>query len=374
MKLTAKRQRHDSRPTFAVLGAGHGGLAMAGHLALMGFPVRLWNRSAERIEHVIDRGGIDMEGVVEGLGRLDLASNDISEVLDGADVVMVVVPASGHRYVAEQCAPYLKSNHVVVLNPGRTFGALEFIHVLREKKAKARPTVSEAQTFIYVSRHADFAKARILQIKNSVPLAAIPAHRTPYVLSRVRNAFPQFVAASNVLETSLDNIGAIFHPGVTILNAARIESTHGDFEYYLEGVSPSSAKILEAADAERVALGAALGIHLHTARQWLYLAYDSPGKSLHDAIQATPGYKGVRAPATLTHRYLLEDVPMSLVPMASVGKQVGVRTPTIEALIHLASIIHARDFWSEGRTVRRVGLHGMSVKDIRILAVRGVPR
>jgi len=369
-----RRRRAERKQTFAVLGAGHGGLAMAGHLALMGFPTRLWNRSPERVEQVIDRGGIDVEGVIEGFGNLELATNEIKPAIKDADVIMVVVPATGHRQVALECAEHLTENQIVVLNPGRTFGALEFMQVLSEKKIRRMPTVAEAQTFIYVSRHTDFARARIMQIKNSVPLAAVPAHKTPNVLETVRKAFPEFVAATNVLETSLDNIGAIFHPTLTLLNASRIESTHGDFEYYLEGVSPSTSKILESADSERVALGTALGVHLHTAREWLYLAYASAGKTLFDAIQSTPGYKGVRAPSTLTHRYILEDVPMSLVPMVSAGKMLGVRTPTLTSLIHLASSIHSKDFMAEGRTVDKLGLSGKSVKEIRMLAVMGFPR
>jgi opine dehydrogenase len=372
--MSPKKKRPDRKPIFAVLGAGHGGLAMAGHLAIMGFHTRLWNRSRERVDNVIDRGGIDVEGEIEGFGNLDLATDDIGEAIEGADFVMVVVPSSGHRNVAELCAPHLKPEQKVVLNPGRTFGALEFMQVLRDKKVKRMPIVAEAQTFIYVSRHSEFARARILQIKNSVPLAAIPAHKTPDILSDLRKAFPEYVAASNVLETSLDNIGAIFHPTLTILNAARIEATHGDFEYYLEGISQSTAKMVEAADAERVALGTALGVHLHTAREWLYLAYGSSGKTLYDAIQATPGYKGVRAPPSLTHRYIIEDVPMSLVPMVSAGNQLGVRTPTLSALIHMASTIHEVDYWTSGRTMDKVGLAGKSVEDIRLLAVKGVSK
>ncbi|MEM2891212.1 MAG: NAD/NADP octopine/nopaline dehydrogenase family protein [Thermoplasmata archaeon] len=372
--LARRRKVSETSPTFAVLGAGHGGLAMAGHLALMGFRTNLWNRSKERVEHIVDRGGVDLEGVVEGFGKLDVATDDIKEAIEDADVIMVVVPATGHRDVARQCAPYLRREQTVVLNPGRTFGALEFMQVLKEARLRERPTVAEAQTFIYVSRHTDFARARIMQIKNSVPLAAIPAHRTPDVLALVRQAFPQFVAATNVLETGLDNIGAIFHPTLTLLNAARIESTHGDFEYYLEGVSPFTARVLEAADAERVAIGTALGVHLHTAREWLYLAYSSAGKTLYEAIQATPGYKGVRAPSTLTHRYILEDVPMSLVPMVSVSRQLGVETPTLCSLIHIASLIHACDFWKTGRTVDKLGMAGLSVKEIRMLALEGVVR
>lgn len=344
---------------------------MAGHLSKMGFPTRIWNRSKERIDHIVDRGGIDIEGVVEGFGKVDCATCDINTAIDGVDVVMIVVPASGHRYVAEKCAPYLTTQQTVVLNPGRTFGAIEFQHVLKERGIRARPTIAEAQTFLYVSRHTDFTRARIFQIKNSVPVAAIPAYKTPEVLGKVRRAYPQFVAGSNVLETSLDNIGAIFHPTLTILNAARIESTHGDFEYYLEGVSPSTSKILEAADSERVSIGTALGIHLHTAREWLYLAYDSPGRTLYDAIQATPGYKGVRAPSTLFHRYIYEDVPMSIVPMVSIGELIRVDTPILRSFIHLASAMSSQDFWEAGRTIDKIGLAEKSVKEIRMIAMRG---
>jgi len=372
--LRRRRRMKEDAPTFAVLGAGHGGLAMAGHLALMGFRTSLWNRSTERVDHVNDRGGVDLEGVVEGFGRVDVATNDIGEAVEDADVVMVVVPANAHRDVARQCAHHLETGQIVLLNPGRTFGAIEFMQVLREAGTRERPTIAEAQTFLYVSRHTDFARARIMHIKNSVPLAAIPAHKTPDVLAVVRRAFPQFVAATNVLETGLDNIGAIFHPTLTLLNAARIESTHGDFEYYLEGVSPMTARVLEAADAERVAIGTALGVHLHTAREWLYLAYSSAGKTLYEAIQATPGYKGVRAPSTLTHRYILEDVPMSLVPMVSAGRQLGVETPTLSSLIHIASLIHSCDFWKTGRTMERLGMAGLSVRQIRRLALEGVSR
>jgi opine dehydrogenase len=368
-----KKSASESKPTFAVLGAGHGGIAMAGHLALMGFPTSLWNRSQEKIDQVEDRGGVEVMGVVEGFGKLEFATSDIKEAINGADMIMVVVPASGHRYIAKKCAKHIKPDQIVVLNPGRTFGAIEFMQTLKEEGVKAMPTVSEAQTFVYVARHADYATSHIMHIKNSVPLAAVPAHRTPKVLEVLNAAFPQFVAASNVLETSLDNVGAVFHPTMTLMNATRIESTHGDFEYYLEGVTPSTAKVLENADAERVNLGKALGVRLHTAREWLYLAYDSPGRTLYDAIQATPGYKGVRAPASLTHRYILEDVPMSIVPMASVGRMLDVETPTLNSLIHLASLIHSTDFWEEGRTAERVGLAGMSVKQIRMLAVKGVP-
>jgi opine dehydrogenase len=348
------------KPKFAVLGAGHGGLAMAGHLAIMGYQVNIYTRNSERIEQVKLRGAIEVEGEVEGYGNIQIASTDIKEVIEDVDIIMVVVPAMAHRFMAEQCAPYLKDNQIIILNPGRTFGAIEFRNILNnEKKIKANVTVAETQTFIYVSRHLEFAKAKIFQIKNSVPLAAIPAHKTPEVLKIIRKVFPQFVAGTNVLETSLDNIGAIFHPAITLLNAARIEDMSRDFEFYIDGVTPMMSKILEALDFSRVALGQAVGIRLHTARQWLYLAYDSPG------------YRGVTAPKTLIHRYVREEVPMSLVPMSSLGDLLNVPTPTIDAIIHLGCVLQESDYWSEGRTVKKLGLDGMTVEQIRSLVLKG---
>jgi opine dehydrogenase len=61
--------------------------------------------------------------------------------------------------MAEKCAPHLKDRQIVILNPGRTYGANEFRHILRdEQKANADVTVAETQTLLYVSRHEEFAK------------------------------------------------------------------------------------------------------------------------------------------------------------------------------------------------------------------------
>ena len=48
--------------SFAVIGAGNGGQAMAGFLALRGFGVNLWNRSEDKITALNEIGGIILEG------------------------------------------------------------------------------------------------------------------------------------------------------------------------------------------------------------------------------------------------------------------------------------------------------------------------
>jgi opine dehydrogenase len=365
----------ERRPVFCVLGAGHGGMAMAGHLALKGFSVRLYNRSPERLRPVQQSGSIQIiashDDLPRGDGFISLATADIAQALDGADIIMVVVPATGHAFMAEQSAPHLRDGQIIVLHPGRTGGALEFHHILREKGVRADVIVAEAQTLLYAARVVNLAQVQIFGVKRSVPLAAIPAHRTPEVIRALAPAYREFVPGDNVMKTSMDNIGAIFHPAVTVLNCARIESTHGDFEYYIDGITPATARVLEAIDAERVAVGAAMGFHCMTAREWLYFAYDAAGKTLYDAIRANQGYYGIKAPHIVEHRYIWEDVPMSLVPIASMGELLGVPCPTIRSIVHLANLMHGCDYWQTGRTADKMGMAGRSLREIRRLVMEG---
>jgi len=360
--------RHiEDLPTFCVLGAGHGGLAMAGHLSLTGCKVNLYNRNPEHIRAVEARMGIEVEGEIDGFAELNAVTSDPAEALDQVDVLMVVVPATAHRDIAATIAPHLRDGQIVVLNPGRTGGALEVAQVIRQINPTARPYIAEAQTLLYASRIVHPGQVRIFSIKNSVPVAALPSYMGPDILPIIRKALPQFIPGDSVLKTSMENIGAVFHPAITILNAGRIEDTHGDFDYYVQGVTPAVASVLEAVDQERVAVAGALGIRAHSAREWLYFSYDAAGRTLLEAIRANRAYVGIKAPATMQHRYISEDVPASLVPIASIGEMLGVETPTIRALIRMASVMHDVDYWAMGRTVDKLGLEGLSVKEIRFL-------
>ncbi|MDP2976872.1 MAG: NAD/NADP octopine/nopaline dehydrogenase family protein, partial [Anaerolineales bacterium] len=291
---------------YTVIGAGHGGKAMAAHLALMGFNVTLYNRTADHVAAIKKRGGIDLEsseGGPDGFGKLSRVTSDMGEALKKAEMIMVVVPSSAHADIAKTAAPYLRAGQIVILHQGRTCGAIEFVKVIRDNGCTADVIVAEAETFIYASRSDGPAQARIFRIKEAVPLAALPATHTQRVLDAVNPAYPQFIDGENVLETGLNNMGAIFHPALTLLNAGWIEATHGDYQFYIDGVTPSVARVLEVLDRERVTIASSLGIRARTALEWLKLAYDTIGEDLHEAIHNQPGYYGIKAPPTLNHRY-----------------------------------------------------------------------
>ncbi|NLF78658.1 MAG: NAD(P)-binding domain-containing protein [Chloroflexi bacterium] len=358
-----------------IIGAGHGGKAMAADLAIRGHAVRLYNRTYENIQTIAARGGIELEletGSQE-LGPIHTVTDDMARALDGAHLIMVVVPASGHRDIAEACAPHLVDGQIVVLNPGRTGGALEFRHVLAEAGCTAEIIIAETETFLFASRSNGPAQAQIFRRKNTVPLAALPSTHTQTVLDVLQEVYPQFIAAQNVLHTSLNNMGAVFHPALVLLNAGWIEATGGDFEFYIDGVTPSTALILERLDRERVTVATAMGIRAQTACEWLSRAYSAHGNNLFEAMHDNPGYKGITAPRTLRHRYIFEDVPYSLVPIAELGRRFGVDVWGMESMIQLACVIDGTDYRHRGRTLERMGLVGLSLPEIARLVETGSP-
>ena len=360
---------------YTVIGAGHGGKSMAAHLALMGLQVTLYNRTFDHISVIKQRGGIELESAENGprgFGELACATSNMAEALEDAQVIMVVTPSSAHADIAKVAAPHLKDGQIVILHPGRTCGALEFKKGMLDAGCTADVTIAEAETFIYASRSDGPAQAHIFRIKEAVPLAALPANRTQSVLDAIRPAYPQFIDGINVLNTGMNNMGAIFHPALTLLNAGWIERTHGDYQFYIDGVTQSTARVLEVLDRERVTVASSLGLRARTAQEWLKLAYNTVGEDLNEAIHNQPGYYGIKAPPTLNHRYIFEDVPMSLVPIASLGMRYGVSVRGMESIIRLGSIIHRTDYWRRGRTVEKLGLENLSVSELTNYVNEGI--
>ncbi|MGM0419415.1 MAG: NAD/NADP octopine/nopaline dehydrogenase family protein [Bacillota bacterium] len=348
----------------AILGAGNGGLALAGFLAWRGYKTKLFNRSENRLTELIENPVIKLQGLFQGEGRLEHVSTNIAEVIDGADVIIIVTPANGHEFMAELLAEHLVPGQVILLSPGRTGGCLEFKNILNKNSVQTEVILAETQTFLFASRSLLNRTSHIFGAKRIVEAAVFPAEKTEKVAEMLHPIFPQFVFTDNILKTGLDNIGAIFHPAPTLLNMAWIESTGGKFNYYQEGISQSVAKVLAQMDNERMKVAEAFGIKPVSAEEWLRISYGAEGETLYELLQANEYYHGIRAPIGLNHRYITEDVPMSLVPISSLAKLVNIETSTIDLIINLASLVGGVDYRSTGRNLKRLGLEGLSIDEI----------
>ncbi len=344
---------------WAIIGGGNGGQSLAGHLSLMGFSVRLYDIFEETIAAISDLGGIQVEGAVQGFGKLDLATTDIGKALDGADIVMVVAPATAHRAIAETCAPALIDGQIVILHPGATCGSLEFRQVLADKGCTARVTLAETNTLVYACRSPKPGHAKIIGIKSDLVVAAMPASDTARVAAIFQEAFPQVVAGKNVLQPSFGNANAIVHPAPSLLNTSLIESKH-EWSYYYDGITPSIGAFVERLDKERIDLAKAFEIDIVPILDWYRIAYGVDKPTLTEAVRSNPAYDGIAGQKDLRTRYILEDIPTGLVPMIELGRLAGVPTPRMEVVAKLGEYLVEDDFFTKGRTLKNLGLEHMS--------------
>jgi len=353
-----------TKPVWAVIGGGNGGQSAAGHLGILGFPVRLYDIFEETIREIKNRGGVKVGGVVEGFGPVELATTSIKDAVYGAEVIMVIAPALVHKDIARSLAPHLKAGQIIFIHPGATFGAIEFYREFATAGAPVNNlTIYEAQSLLYACRSESPGVVSIKGIKQKLVVAALPASKTEAAVAVLAEAFPQMIPGINVLETGLTNLNAMMHPGPSLLNTSLIESNH-EWKYYLEGITPTIGNFVERLDKERVALGKAVGLELLGVLAMYHEMYGVEAPTLSETVRLNPAYKDIQGQKKVDTRYILEDIPMGLVPMVSLARKLGVPCRMMETIIRLGEDVLEKDLTSTGRTLESLGLADMSSAEL----------
>lgn len=346
----------------AILGAGNGGFAAASHLHSHGASVRLYNRSAATIRSVQEVGGIGYSGVAgEGFAQISVITNELGVALAGTDLIIICLPAAAFAGLARDLAPLLDGSIPIILNPGSTGGALAMGGMLREAGCTAVPPIGETNTLTYICRKRGEGNVYISSLVRNVRFAALPASATEGLADQLRRFYPSLREQPSVLHTSLSNVNAVLHPPGIVLAAAWIEHSGGDFSYYYDAGTPAVAQVMADLDRERLAVAAAWGIELEpfpTMFADIGSTSEAAGRSgsyLRVLRESEPN-KFIRAPASLEHRYLYEDIPFGVVPISELGRARGAGTPVADALITLASSMNRVDYRAQGWTLERLGL------------------
>ncbi len=420
-----------------ILGAGHGGLASAAYTASLGHKVTIWNRSYPPIEEIIqagkknEKGGaiellfsdsskdeiwrhaldidrkeilslaepaesqtkrrVDIEDLMVILVYVDKALarfNNLGPAVEDADIIRVVLPSHVHHHIVDIMSEHLgKKEQIVLLEPGRTGGALEAYNILKRKGVDLeKVTIAEADTFVYTSRRMSKNTARIIGVKQDVSVAAIPSERSYRVVEVLKDTlYPQFTAPNDgsVLYTSFNNMGAVFHATLMPLLAGLTDivkiyrkgemPVHLNIEFYRTAVNESIGKILEAADKERIAVANAYGANVLGARQWLEETYDVSGTDLQESLNNCEAYKGILLPDTVNVRYIFEDCRTSALPIALLGWKAQIACPILYASVIMGGALLEKDFTKDGRTLERMGVANLTIEQIKNFAKYGSP-
>ncbi len=359
-----------NKKRWAIIGAGNGGQAFAAYFSMKGIDVAIYDVFQNTVDALNEQGGVYLEGCSDltGFGKILFASTDIAKVVEGAEVIWVILPSIYHKDMAKKLAPCLKDNQTVIINPMAPLGPMEFKKTLDDCNCKANVTIAGSCTLLFACRLKKPGTVYVNGQKQTVTIAAYPSTKNDQVEALTRPYIPEFEFVQDILSVSFDNVNFEFHPGPTMLYTAMIEKGI-PFEYYIDYV-PSQVKLIEAIDAERMNLCEIYGVkNVVNATETFRKMYGYEG-DLYSMITTAECYKGISGPKSLKVRYLLEDVPYALRAIQSLAKVAKVKTTAIDTVVNLAYILLG-DELDEGRTLENLGLsEATTVEDI-IKMVRG---
>lgn len=343
-----------------IIGGGNGGLAYGAKLIERGFKVNLYDKYEEVIYPIIRNNNeillIENEKYIRC--KFNHVSTNLTEVIQKVDIIFVVTPAFAHRPIAKDLINIISEDQIIVLHPGRTGGALEVKNILHLNGK--HNIVAETETLLFACRKLDDITIKIFETKKSVDISVLPNELTHQITNNLNQLLPYFQPCENVFETSINNIGAIFHPIPFIFNLTRIECNQ-PFKYYHEGITPKIANILEEADKERVNIGKSYGANVKSVVKWMKEKYHVDAINIYESIQNNKKYNNILSPMDINARYVLEDVPTGLVPLSYLAKEAGVNTPVIDSVIQLANTLYERNFYETGRTLDKMGLNNYHI-------------
>ena len=351
----------------AVLGGGNGGAAAIVELSRRDFNTRLWNRSVATLAPYRRAGGISYTGVFgDGTAAPELITTNLAAAIDGVDIILVCLPAPAHAGIAEALAELGANTTPVVLNPGHTGGALEFVAAFGRRNL-APPATAEFSTLTYVARKPQPDTVWITGAAQCVRVAAMPGGEA--ALAGAKDLYPVAQTAADVIVTGLANVNMVLHPPGAILGASWVEACNGDFTFYVEGLPDGVGRIMAALDRERLAVARVYGHHLPD----LFTEMQSIGTIERDADRAAGLAAAVRggaanskikAPDSLSHRYYREDFWYGIKPFLAFARIAGVDVPVASSLMKLAEILAGGAANSEGRSASRMGIDGLNKDEL----------
>jgi opine dehydrogenase len=355
----------------AVLGGGNGGHAAAADLALQGHAVRFWRRAEADLKAVRAAGGIRYAGEDrQGLARLALVTADLGEAVSGADVVLAPLPATSHADLATRLAPHLTEQQVVLLTPG-SLGTFAIARDIARAGGRLPFAFAETGTLPYLARVTGPAEVKAPVRAANLPTGVFPAFRTAETLARLAPLFPAIRPCADALDAALTNAGVVIHPPLVLLNAGAIDQ--GRFDIHVAGTTASIRRLIDAADAERMA----------ARRGWAYPAPHYELATYYDPARAAEGLYGAGAReklsasglwneiVTFEHRYVTEDVVLGLSLFESAARTVAVDTPAISGLLLIFGALLGRRLSGQGRALEALGLGELLRREIRELLQEG---
>ena len=310
------------------------GIATAADLALAGHEVSLCvpENASEQFSTVMDGKGVLVQGDVKqlsagttGFANFAYAGHDEKTALEDAAVVILDLPLPELSTRFANLVDHLPREAVVHVQSYGCWAAAMLGRVaivagrndILVTEAKA-PTIAarfdgSVVTAGVLRRKLEISTTRISQIGDA--------------LARLNALFPDFIAASSVLQTSMENVNLMVHPAMSLLGCAmfeRAELANETIQFYRDANSPGAGLLADALDAERAGVCRAYGVRHQGLPETLSATYGATGEDSYTTVASCSAYQSLPPmKPDIWREWILDDVPFGVSPLVLLGDQPG---------------------------------------------------
>ena len=360
-----------------VFGSGLDAQTMVADLTLADFEVNMLTLPEQdtAIENCIKKnGGLYVEGDNTVSGKSGLATPNMVTVsakvaIKDADVVIFCQPSSDYEGRMKYIAPYIEDEQIINFN---TYGYWPSLRVSKYVKKNATLTESPAPIYWPAGK---IGHLKPLFIRNHVPVAAFPSNRNEEAINVLKDVFPQFEMAKNVIQTNLENINLMVHPPIALLNIGwfdRCDEKGEKIGFYETGNTVHTGLLMELLDEERREICKAFDVRALPIDDFVKQLYGSKGDNMYQVIQNCEPYQNwEKIPANSWIHMCQVDVPQAIVPAAQLADIASVQVPLTKSIIALTGGLLKTDFWNSGLTLKKLGLGNLTLDEINDYVLKG---
>lgn len=366
----------------AVLGGGAVGKTVAADCKLAGREVRLYSRTKKSLDY-LDKTGILLDGIQRNLynfersgkAMLDLASTDMAEVVKGAKLICLSVPALAHEEYIKTLVPLLEDG-MVIHTFTDNYASLLIRKYMREMGVDKDVIVGGWSSAPYGTRvekifgfwtnHVGI-KYRAISLRG----ASLPMSDIDDFMESVKY-FPAMdsvtygngpVKGDTMMDIGFSNVNPVIHVPASLLGVSSMENwslVYGNapdsYSMYSHGLCPSICRIQYQFYQEECNISKAMGIDFpvydydmfFSRRSILtqeYMGLDENGKDNVVFPLDKPCDEGNTGPNNIDHRYITEDIPVGCKIYHDLGKKFGVPTPIIDSMIVIGGGMHETNYF-----------------------------
>jgi len=355
-----------------LVGAGAIAFGCAAVLAQRGHRPVLWSPGGRGAGALAAGAPLIAEGALEAESPVRVAT-DAAQLADRTDVILIALPAFGHKSVMDAIAPHIRPGQSVIISSHASLGALHLGNLLAAR-GMSSPIIAWSTTVV-TAKQTDAARVRIGLLRARVDMCTMPQSDSDAGLALCRDLFgDRFLDCGDLLAIALSNLNPQNHLGIALCNLTRMEK--GESWSQVGNMTPMVSRLLEALDRERLDIAEALGLKVRTVHEHFNLSYHVPIQpSLSDMFEEMRQRGlGGNGPASAESRYVTEDVPYGLVPTVLLGDLAGRPATLHRAGLDMFCAMYGRDFRAENTLLTALDIAGFSLKDLKAATLRGTTR